>query len=131
MSDKFFFKGRQDSRKNHVGSAYQTNAGRNGGSEKYPLALRVTSEARRKEIQELVDEAQLYAQIHVDRSEGAQESIAELTALLNKSVSVKVDKTPARNSPCSCSSGKKYKKCCGQADYARHERPPTGRHDAR
>ena len=113
MSDKFFFKGRQDSRKDHVGGAYQTNAGSNGGSEKYPLALRVTSEARRKEIQALVDEAQLHAQIHVDSSEGAQELIAELTALLNKSVTVKVDKTPARNNPCSCGSGKKYKKCCG------------------
>jgi len=27
---------------------------------------------------------------------------------------VKVDKTPGRNDPCPCGSGKKYKKCCGQ-----------------
>jgi SWIM/SEC-C metal-binding protein len=113
MSDKFFFNGRQDSRQDHVGVAYQTNAGSNGGSEKYPLALVVTSETRQQEVQALVDEAQLYAQISVDSSEDAEESIAELTALLNKSATVKAVKTPARNEPCSCGSGKKYKKCCG------------------
>ncbi|MFT4823377.1 MAG: SWIM/SEC-C metal-binding protein [Halioglobus sp.] len=113
MSDKFFFNGRQDSRLDHAGGAYQTNAGRNGGSKKYPLTLLVTSEARQREVQVLVDEAQLYAHISVDSSEDAEESIAELTALLNKGDTVKVDKTPARNESCSCGSGKKYKKCCG------------------
>tara|TARA_R110001592_G_scaffold363396_3_gene687813 strand:- start:24123 stop:24464 length:342 start_codon:yes stop_codon:yes gene_type:complete len=113
MSDKFFFNGRQDARQDHSGGAYQTNAGSNGGSEKYPLALVVTSEARLQEVQALVDEAQLYAEISIDSSEGAEESIAELTALLNKSATIKVDKTPARNDPCFCGSGKKYKKCCG------------------
>jgi hypothetical protein len=39
--------------------------------------------------------------------------MAELTALLNKGATVKVDRTPARNEPCSCGSGKKYKKSCG------------------
>lgn len=113
MSDKFFFNGRQDPRQDHAGGAYQTNAGSNGGSEKYPLDLVVVSEARQQEVQALVDKAQLYAQISVDRSEDATESIAELTALLNKGATVKVDTTPARNEPCSCGSGKKYKKCCG------------------
>jgi SWIM/SEC-C metal-binding protein len=68
---------------------------------------------RQCEVQALVDEAQLYAQITVDEGEGVEESIGELTALLNKGVTVKVDKIPARNEPCSCGSGKKYKKCCG------------------
>ena len=113
MSDKFFFSGRQDSRQDYAGGAYKTNAGSNAGSEKYPLTLVVTSEARRQEVQALVDEAQLHARISVDTSEDAQESIAELTALLNKGATVKVDKTPARNEPCTCGSGKKYKKCCG------------------
>ena len=113
MSDKFFFNGRQDSRQDHVGRAYQTSAGSNAGSEKYPLSLVVTSEARQTEVQALVDKAQLYATINIDSSDDAEESITELTALLNKSATVKVDKTPARNEPCSCGSGKKYKKCCG------------------
>ena len=113
MSDKFFFKGRQNARQDHVGVAYETKGGKNGGSAKYPLALTVTSEARQQEVQTLVDEAQLYATISIDSSENAEESIAELTALLNKAATVKVAKTPARNEPCSCGSGKKYKKCCG------------------
>ncbi len=29
-----------------------------------------------------------------------------------KSASVRVEKTPGRNEPCPCGSGKKYKKCC-------------------
>ena len=113
MSDKFFFKGRQDARQDYAGGAYKTNAGSNAGSEQYPLTLVLTSEARRQEVQALADEAQLHARISVDTSEDAQESIAELTALLNKGATVKVDKTPARNEPCTCGSGKKYKKCCG------------------
>jgi len=113
MSDKFFFNGRQDSREDHVGGAYQTKAGSNSGSEKYPLNLVVTGVARQLEIQALVDTAGLHARISVDHSEDASESIAELTALLNKSPTVKVESTPARNEPCSCGSGKKYKKCCG------------------
>ena len=113
MSDKFFFKGRQDQRQDHINEAYQTKAGHNGGSKKYPLALVVTSEARKEEVEALVAEAQLYAEIRVDNTEDAEESIAELTALLNKASTVRLDKTPARNEPCSCGSGKKYKKCCG------------------
>lgn len=60
-----------------------------------------------------MDEAQLFARISVDTSEDAEESIAELTALLNKGATVNVAKTPARSEPCICGSGKKYKKCCG------------------
>ncbi len=113
MSDKFFFMGRQNARQDHSNQAYQTKAGHKGGSKKYPLALVVTSEARKQEIEVLVAEAQLYAEISVNSNEGAEESIAELTALLNKGSTVKLDKTPSRNEPCSCGSGKKYKKCCG------------------
>lgn len=112
MSDKFFFKGRQDARENYVGGAYQHNGGSNAGSEKYPLELVVTTPARQQEVQALVDEAGLHARIAVDRSDDAQESINELTVLLGKGPTVRVEKTPARNDPCHCGSGKKYKKCC-------------------
>jgi SWIM/SEC-C metal-binding protein len=113
MSDKFFYKGRQNARHEHVNQAYETNAGRKGGSKKYPLELVVTSEARKQEVEALVAAAELYAEITIDSEEGAEESIAELTALLNKAGTVTLEKTPARNDPCSCGSGKKYKKCCG------------------
>lgn len=113
MSDKFFFKGRQPARENHVKSGYETKGIPKAGTKKYPLALTVTSEARKAEVEALVNEANLFAEIDVDTQPGAEESIAELTALLNKKGTVTVEKTPARNDPCSCGSGKKYKKCCG------------------
>lgn len=113
MSDKFFFKGRQDARQDHSSYGFQTRAASKGGSKKYPLALVVTSEERQQEVQALAAAADLYAEVSIDDTEGAVESIAELTALLNKGSTVKEHKTPARNDPCSCGSGKKYKKCCG------------------
>jgi SWIM/SEC-C metal-binding protein len=113
MSDKLFFNGRLNARQDHVNHGYQTKATQKAGSKKYPLALVVTTEERKQEIDALVAEAELYAEVSVDSSEDAIESIAELTALLNKGDTVILDKTPARNDPCSCGSGKKYKKCCG------------------
>ena len=114
MSDKFFFKGRQDARVNHVKYGYETKAAKKAGTRKFPLELVVNSEERKEEVAALVAEAKLYADIRVDDSEGTVESIDALTALLNKpDTAVKQAATPSRNDPCSCGSGKKYKKCCG------------------
>jgi SWIM/SEC-C metal-binding protein len=113
MSDKFFFKGRQDARQNHVKKGYLTNAAQKKGTMKYPLTLTVTSEERKQEIEVIVAEANLYAEITVDTHKDATESISELTALINTGSTVVLAKTPTRNEPCSCGSGKKYKKCCG------------------
>ena len=114
MSDKFFFKGRQDSRQHHTSRGYETNADHKIGSKKSPMTLIVTSEARKQEVEALVAEARFYAEITLDSNEGAVESISELTALLNKGTTVKTDKTPARNEPCSWGRGKKEKKGCGE-----------------
>ncbi|MDP4547118.1 PBPRA1643 family SWIM/SEC-C metal-binding motif protein [Marinobacter sp. MDS2] len=114
MSDKFFYKGRQDARQHHTAyGGFKTNASQKSGSEKFPLSLVVTSEARKDEVEAQVAEANLYANITVDTREGAVESIGELTAILNKGETVTVTKTPSRNDPCSCGSGLKFKKCCG------------------
>ncbi|MEO9947438.1 MAG: PBPRA1643 family SWIM/SEC-C metal-binding motif protein [Paraglaciecola sp.] len=113
MSDKFFFKGRQDARQTTLKYGYERNASRIAGSKKYPLKLVVTSDTRKQEVEALVAEADLYADITIDTKEGAVEKINELTALLNKKGTVTVEKAPARNDPCICGSGKKYKKCCG------------------
>ncbi|ARN73315.1 PBPRA1643 family SWIM/SEC-C metal-binding motif protein [Oceanicoccus sagamiensis] len=113
MSDKFFFKGRQDARQDHHNHGYQTKAGHKPGSKKYPMTLVVTSEARKQEVELLVDQAQLYADIRVDDAEDAVESIEELTMALAKGNAVKVEQMPERNQPCHCGSGKKFKKCCG------------------
>lgn len=113
MSDKLFFKGRQDARQNHIKYGYQTNRNSKAGSKKHPLALVVTNEARQKEVQALVAEIDLFAEVTIDNSDGAVESIAELTVLLNTQSTVKIEKLPGRNDPCTCGSGNKYKKCCG------------------
>jgi SWIM/SEC-C metal-binding protein len=113
MSDKLFFKGRQDARQNHIKYGHKNKSINKAGSKKYPLLLVVTTEARKIEIETLVAEADLYAEVDIDSSEGAVESIAELTMLINKQEAVKVDKVPGRNDPCICGSGNKYKKCCG------------------
>lgn len=114
MSDKFFFKGRQDARQHHTAyGGFQTNAAQKSGSKKFPLTLVVTSEARKQEVEALVAGAQLHANITLDARDGAVESITELTAILNKGDTVTQPKVPSRNDPCSCGSGLKFKKCCG------------------
>ncbi len=113
MSDKFFFKGRQDARQHHTAhGGFQTNASQKSGSKKYPLKLVVISEARKQEVEALVAEAQLHADITLDTSEGVVESIEELTAILNKGNTITQAKVPSRNDPCSCGSGLRFKKCC-------------------
>ena len=112
MSDKFFFKGRQDARQSHS-TNFQPNVSQKAGTKKFPLSLTVTSQARKTEIEQQLNEAELYANITLDTSDDAVESIGELTVMLNKPKTITFDKTPARNEPCSCGSGKKYKKCCG------------------
>lgn len=113
MSDKLFFKGRQDARQNHIKYGYQSKRSSKSGSKKHPLSLVVTNEARQKEVETLVAEAELFAEVIIDNSDGAVESIAELTVLLNTQATVKIEKLPGRNDLCLCGSGKKYKKCCG------------------
>jgi len=114
MSDKFFYKGRQDARQHHTAyGGFQTRASQKSGSKKFPLTLVVTSEVRRQEVEAQVAEANLHANITVDTREGAVESITELTALLNKGATVNTAKLPSRNDPCHCGSGAKFKKCCG------------------
>ncbi len=113
MSDKFFFKGRQDARQTTLKYGYQPDKQRKVGSKKYPLQLTVTSEARKHEIEKVVAEANLFANVILDHGPNAKESIDELNAVLNKGVTILVDKVPSRNALCLCGSGKKYKKCCG------------------
>lgn len=112
MSDKFFFKGRQDARQSHISYGYQTKASHKPGSEKHPLELVVTSAARQQEVAAMVKEAGLYANIQMNAEPDASESIGELTVLLHKTSPLQVEKKPERNSICPCGSGLKYKKCC-------------------
>lgn len=112
---KFFFKGRTDPRQSHINHGYQTKAMTKAGSKKYPLSLLVTSEDRKQEVEAMLAEANLYGEISVDHNDAAVEDIGALTVLLSKGCTQVVEKIPARNDPCQCGSGKKYKKCCGMA----------------
>ncbi len=106
-----YYKGRIHTRVNHVKSGYNTKRTIKLGTEKQPLKLIVTSEERKLEIVALITEHELFADINVDAT--GDEDINELNAILNKPTTTTFEKTPNRNDPCSCNSGKKYKKCCG------------------
>jgi|TARA_B110000116_G_C16646590_1_gene495358 SWIM/SEC-C metal-binding protein len=106
-----YYKGRIHTRKNHVTTGYNTKRSAKLGTEKHPITLSVTSEDRKSEIEALLVENELFADITVDSA--IEENIVELDAILNKVTTTTFDKTPNRNDPCSCNSGKKYKKCCG------------------
>ncbi|MGF1724039.1 PBPRA1643 family SWIM/SEC-C metal-binding motif protein [Photobacterium nomapromontoriensis] len=107
---KFFYKGRIEKKPKHESFGYNTKRAQKLGTEINPLPLIVTSEEKKAEIEVLLTEHQLFATITVDSQ--ATENLAELDVLINKPKTTVFDKTPNRNDPCSCGSGKKYKKCC-------------------
>ncbi len=112
LMSKFFFKGRQDKRENHGSFGFSTNRTEKPGSDSHPISLTVTSEERKTEIEVTLKEHSLFANIEV--IESAEENITALESLLNTPKTIVFDKTPNRNDPCFCGSGKKFKKCCGK-----------------
>jgi SWIM/SEC-C metal-binding protein len=107
---KFFFKGRIELPSDYSTYNYNTDPSTKHGSKKHPVAVTVTTEARKTEIEALLKQHELFANITLDAD--GEENIGELEAVLNKPKTVVLEKTPNRNDPCSCGSGKKYKKCC-------------------
>ena len=106
-----YYKGRIHTRVNHVKTGYSTKRTVKLGSEKNPLTLVVNSEEKKAEVAIVVAENDLFATISVDSA--ASEDLNELEVILNKPTTTTFEKTPSRKDPCSCGSGKKYKKCCG------------------
>jgi len=106
-----YYKGRIHTRENHVKTGYNTRRTVKLGTEKQPLTLVVISDERKLEVEALIADNGLFANITVDNA--AEENINDLNAILNKPTTTTFEKTPNRNDPCSCGSGKKYKKCCG------------------
>lgn len=106
-----YYKGRIHTRVNHVKTGYSTKRTVKLGSEKNPLTLVVNSEEKKAEVAIVVAENDLFATISVDSA--ASEDLNELEVILNRPTTTTFEKTPSRNDPCSCGSGKKYKKCCG------------------
>lgn len=108
---KFFFKGTLDVMGKYGKSGYNPKPNVKPGSESDPLSIMVNSDARKIEIENILLEHDLFAEIEVDVT--AEENVTELDAVLNTPKTQRFEKTPERNDPCSCGSGKKYKKCCG------------------
>jgi SWIM/SEC-C metal-binding protein len=107
---KFFYRGTPDIMGKYGKAGYNPKPNVKLGTEANPLTLIVSSEERKTEIDAVLAEHDLVATIEIKADE---ENITELDAVLNKPVTQRFEKTPERNEPCSCGSGKKYKKCCG------------------
>ncbi|USD35881.1 MULTISPECIES: PBPRA1643 family SWIM/SEC-C metal-binding motif protein [Ferrimonas] len=108
---KFFYKGRIEKKPKHESYGYNTNRTAILGTKEHPLTLSVQTQARQEEVQAQIEQHQLVATITVNPDEN--ENLLELESWLNKPTTTTFEKTPGRNDPCSCGSGKKYKKCCG------------------
>ena len=80
------------------------------GSKKNPLILRVADESRVDQIAEVCHQHgwQFILGIEPDQ----EEDLSDLERKLNSPVRHEVRKI-GRNEPCTCGSGKKFKKCCG------------------
>ena len=107
---KFFYRGKPDIMGKHNQGTYQPNPKVKFGSAEHPLQLTVQTKQRRDEVQAMAEQHQLIVQISIDAT--LPEDISALTLTVNKPTTQIVKKTPERNDPCTCGSGKKYKKCC-------------------
>ena len=107
---KLFFKGRIETRKNHVKSGYNVDRDVKAGTAEAPISVIVSSQQRKETIELVAKENSIITNIIVDATQ--EENTVELDTLLNKPTTTVFEKTPNRNDPCSCGSGKKYKKCC-------------------
>lgn len=107
---KFFFKGRIELPQDYSTYNYNTDPSTKHGTKKHPLSITVTTATRQAEIEAILKEHNLFANITLDAD--GEENIGELEMVLNKPKTLVLEKTPNRNDPCSCGSGKKYKKCC-------------------
>ncbi|MFT5235085.1 MAG: SWIM/SEC-C metal-binding protein [Shewanella sp.] len=111
MSDKFFFKGRKNPKPKHESFGYNTKRASKLGTSDNPLNLVVGNEERKAEIEVLLKQHDLTANIQINAE--IEENTVELDGILNKPKTTLFDKKPDRNGPCPCGSGNKYKKCCG------------------
>ena len=82
------------------------------GTETRPAVVNVKTKKRMKEVESIFKGHGWEYTIELDKVKS--EDITDLEILLNTPKTVTVDKKIGRNEPCSCGSGKKYKKCCGK-----------------
>ena len=105
------YKDKPQPKSEHKSQSFGTAANLHLGSSKAPLQLCVQSDARKQALSLECEQNNWVAEFEVVADK--DEDIRDLEYMQNKPKTVSVEKTPARNEPCSCGSGKKYKKCCG------------------
>ena len=82
------------------------------GTEKNPAVVNVQSEKRVKAIKKIFEKNGWNYKIELEPDK--PENITDLDILQNPIKTKIAEKRVGRNDPCSCGSGKKYKKCCGK-----------------
>jgi SWIM/SEC-C metal-binding protein len=80
------------------------------GSEKRPIVVRVHTEERARYVAETCAAHGLHYIIGFEMDK--PEDISDLERALNPQQPL-ISQKVGKNDPCSCGSGKKYKKCCG------------------
>ena len=81
------------------------------GTDKNPATVHVKTKKRLKEVSSIFEKNGWKYKIALEPKK--PEDITDLELLLNPPKTVVAEKKIGRNEPCSCGSGKKYKKCCG------------------
>jgi SWIM/SEC-C metal-binding protein len=82
------------------------------GTKKRPAVVNVQSKERLKEVTSIFEENGWAYTIELEPNK--PEDITDLEILLNTPKTMTAERKVGRNEPCSCGSGKKYKKCCGK-----------------
>ncbi|WP_457553361.1 PBPRA1643 family SWIM/SEC-C metal-binding motif protein [Desulfobacula sp.] len=82
------------------------------GTEKNSAVVNVQTEERVKELESVFEENGWEYTIELEPDK--PEEIRDLEILLNPLKTKIAEKKVGRNEPCTCGSGKKYKKCCGK-----------------
>ena len=82
------------------------------GTVNNPAVVKVQTEERVKELEPVFEENGWKYTIELEPDK--PENITALEILLNPIKTKIAEKKVARNEPCPCGSGKKYKKCCGK-----------------
>ena len=81
------------------------------GTRKRPIIARVATQERAEEVIAICDERGWIAIVGIEPDE--PEDISDLERMLSPPQPVMAEEKIGRNEPCSCGSGKKFKKCCG------------------
>ena len=88
------------------------------GTNSKPAIARVQSQERANEILQICEENDWKVIVGIEPDK--EEDISDVYKLLGHKVentkTIVKDQAVGRNDPCSCGSGKKYKKCCGKKE---------------